>query len=68
VDLLEERLVRRGEVLAPLPRPAGAAVQARISGRGWVHGIHQIGLDPYDPYPEGYLLSDCWGEAFDLLG
>ena len=44
------------------------AVQARISGRGWIHGIHQISLDPSDPYPEGYLLSDCWGEAFDLLG
>lgn len=43
------------------------AVLSRISGRGWIHGIHQIGLDPADPYPEGYLLSDCWGEAFDLL-
>ncbi len=43
------------------------AVLSRISGRGWIHGIHQIGLDPADPYPEGYLLSDCWGDAFDLL-
>ena len=43
------------------------AVLSRVSGRGWIHGIHQIGLDPTDPYPEGYLLSDCWGEAFDLL-
>lgn len=43
------------------------AVLPRISGRGWIHGIHQIGLDPSDPYPQGYLLSDCWGDAFDLL-
>lgn len=43
------------------------AVLPRVTGRGWIHGIHQIGLDPSDPYPQGYLLSDCWGDAFDLL-
>lgn len=43
------------------------AVLPRITGRGWIHGIHQIGLDPSDPYPQGYLLSDTWGDAFDLL-
>jgi proline racemase len=43
------------------------AVRPRISGRGWIHGIHQIGTDPSDPYPQGYLVSDCWGDAFDLL-
>lgn len=44
-----------------------AAVLPRVSGRGWIHGIHQIGVDPTDPYPRGYLLSDTWGDAFDLL-
>lgn len=43
------------------------AVLPRIAGRGWIHGIHQIGVDPDDPYPRGYLLSDTWGDAFDLL-
>lgn len=43
------------------------AVLPRISGRGWIHGIHHIGVDPSDPYPQGYLLSDTWGDAFDLL-
>ncbi len=43
------------------------AVLPRISGRGWIHGMHQIGVDPTDPYPQGYILSDCWGDAFDLL-
>lgn len=43
------------------------AVLPRVAGRGWIHGIHQIGLDPSDPYPQGYLLSDTWGDAFDLL-
>jgi len=43
------------------------AVQPIISGRGWIHGIHQIGVDPTDPYPLGYTVSDTWGDAFDLL-
>jgi proline racemase len=43
------------------------AILPRVSGRGWIHGIHQIGLDPTDPYPAGYMVADCWGDAFDLL-
>ncbi|SFE88948.1 trans-3-hydroxy-L-proline dehydratase [Roseivivax sediminis] len=37
------------------------AVIPEISGRGWVTGIHQHMLDPADPWPEGYRLSDTWG-------
>lgn len=43
------------------------AILPSVSGRGWIHGIHQIGLDPTDPYPQGYMVADCWGDAFDLL-
>lgn len=43
------------------------AIIPQISGRGWIHGIHQIGIDPTDPYPQGFKVSDCWGDAFDLL-
>lgn len=43
------------------------AVQPIISGRGWIHGIHQVGLDPTDPYPLGYSVADTWGDAFDLM-
>ena len=43
------------------------AVIPTISGRGWIHGMHQIGIDPSDPYPDGFMVSDCWGDAFDLL-
>lgn len=32
-----------------------------ISGRGWITGIHQHMLDPSDPWPEGYRISDTWG-------
>lgn len=37
------------------------AVIPEISGRGWITGIHQHMLDPSDPWPEGYRLSDTWG-------
>lgn len=42
-------------------------IRPRITGRAWIHGIHQIGHDPTDPYPHGFAVSDCWGDAFDLL-
>ena len=37
------------------------AILPEISGRGWITGIHQHMLDPDDPWPEGYRLSDTWG-------
>ncbi|NOE20176.1 hypothetical protein GS634_18785 [Ruegeria atlantica] len=38
-----------------------AAIVPEISGRGWITGIHQHMLDPDDPWPSGYRLSDTWG-------
>ena len=37
------------------------AVLPRISGRAWIFGVHQCGIDPTDPYPLGFTLSDLWG-------
>lgn len=37
------------------------ATRNRVSGRAWIYGISQIGLDPSDPFPEGFRLSDTWG-------
>ena len=31
-----------------------------ISGRAWVTGTSQLMLDPQDPFPGGYRLSDTW--------
>lgn len=31
-----------------------------ISGQAWITGTHQHMLDPTDPWPEGYKLSDTW--------
>lgn len=38
-----------------------AAIVPELSGRGWITGIHQHMLDPSDPWPGGYRLSDTWG-------
>ncbi|POA28898.1 MULTISPECIES: proline racemase family protein [unclassified Pseudomonas] len=31
-----------------------------LSGRAWITGTHQHLLDPSDPWPGGYRLSDTW--------
>ena len=31
-----------------------------ISGRAWITGTSQLMLDPSDPWPDGYRLSDTW--------
>jgi proline racemase len=36
------------------------AIIPEITGRGWITGAHQHMLDPDDPWPEGYRLSDTW--------
>jgi len=57
----------RVEIVGTTEIAGRAAILPRVEGRGWIHGIHQIGLDPTDPYPLGFKVSDCWGDAFDLL-
>lgn len=37
-----------------------AAVVPSLSGRVWITGTHQHMLDPEDPWPRGYRLSDTW--------
>jgi len=46
-----ESLTQVGELEAVIPS---------ISGRAWVTGTHQHMLDPSDPWPQGYKLSDTW--------
>ena len=40
-----------------------AAILPTISGRAWISGIHSYILDPDDPWPQGYTLSDTWYRA-----
>ena len=37
------------------------AIRPEITGSAWITGIHQHMLDPADPWPGGYCLSDTWG-------
>ncbi len=37
-----------------------SAILPSLSGRAWITGIHQYLLDPDDPFPQGYTLSDTW--------
>ncbi len=39
------------------------AVVPEIAGRAWITGFHEYRLDPGDPFPEGYTLSDTWYRA-----
>jgi proline racemase len=39
------------------------AIIPEISGRAWITGTHQHMLDPDDPWPGGYRLSDTWPGA-----
>lgn len=36
------------------------AIVPSIAGRAWITGTHQHMLDPEDPWPDGYRLSDTW--------
>ncbi len=36
------------------------AIRPSIAGRAWITGTHQLMLDPDDPWPGGYRLSDTW--------
>ena len=37
------------------------AVLPRITGRAWRYGTHEVFVDPEDPFPGGFALSDTWG-------
>lgn len=50
-----------GRILGEAEVGGRPAIHPEISGRGWITGIHQHMLDPADPWPEGYKLSDTWG-------
>ena len=36
------------------------AIVPSITGRAWITGTKQVMLDPDDPWPDGYKISDTW--------
>jgi proline racemase len=39
------------------------AVVPSVTGQAWITELCQVGLDPSDPFPAGYTLSDTWLSA-----
>ena len=48
------------EILAESRAGTLPAVIPQVSGRAWLTGVSYYGVDPEDPFPEGYRLSDTW--------
>jgi proline racemase len=36
------------------------AVVPAIAGQAWITELSQVGLEPTDPFPQGYTLADTW--------
>lgn len=53
----------QGRIVAQFDLNGRAAITPEISGRAWITGTHQHMLDPSDPWPGGYRLSDTWGAS-----
>jgi proline racemase len=49
-----EEVTREGDLPAIIPS---------IAGQAWITALSQVGLDPTDPFPTGYTLSDTWLRA-----
>ncbi|MEX0339541.1 MAG: proline racemase family protein [Arenibacterium sp.] len=49
-----------GKIISETVLDDTPAIIPEVSGRGWITGVHQHMLDPTDPWPEGYRLSDTW--------
>ncbi|RMD93611.1 MAG: hypothetical protein D6811_04560 [Alphaproteobacteria bacterium] len=50
-----------GRITARVDLAGTPAILPEITGRAWITGMHQHMLDPADPWPRGYRLSDSWG-------
>jgi proline racemase len=55
--------VFQGRVLAEATADGRPAIIPAIRGSAFVTGRFELYVDPRDPFPEGYLLSDTWPGA-----
>jgi proline racemase len=49
-----------GRIVEETTVDGAPAIVPAIRGSGWITGFMQLRVDPSDPFPEGYLLSDTW--------
>jgi proline racemase len=63
-DVYRARSIIGSEFVCRIARPTTIggrpAIVPIISGRAWITGVNQYMLDPDDPWPAGYRLSDTW--------
>ncbi|MFK7942618.1 MAG: proline racemase family protein [Paracoccaceae bacterium] len=52
-----------GRILGTATVGKHVAIRPEISGQAWITGTHQHMLDPSDPWPHGYRLSDTWPKS-----
>ena len=57
-SIIESRFI--GEIVGTVKLGSLDAVIPTITGRAWITGQSTLMLDPEDPYPQGYKLSDTW--------
>lgn len=50
-----------GRIIAETRVGDRPAIVPTVRGRAWMTGLHQYFVDPDDPYPQGYVISDTWG-------
>jgi len=49
-----------GRIVSETTAGGRPAIVPAIRGSAWITGMTQVLVDPDDPFPEGYLLSDTW--------
>lgn len=52
-----------GRIDSEITLGSKTAIRPTVSGRAWITGRWQLTLDPDDPWPGGYRLSDTWPKA-----
>ena len=57
-SIIESRFM--GEIVGRTVVGNHAAIIPTITGRAWITGQSMLMLDPDDPYPAGYKISDTW--------
>ena len=49
-----------GKILGTEQQSGINMIRPEISGRAWITGSYEYYLDPSDPWPHGYRVSDTW--------
>jgi len=49
-----------GRIVSTTDVAGTPAIVPAIRGSAWITGTSELYVDPADPFPEGYLLSDTW--------